>query len=403
MDINKKLPEACNWYLDGCEGWFVSCVNNILYKYHIQKRLLSIISFVPTKNTGPYQYPFCVKQGDLVYCFPEFGSSIWCYHLISRLWKEIYVCESKKDVPAMLFLLGKYKEVYYFFSSTTKSLYGMDLNNGIITESYSMDVDIACAYYIHGTLDDGKVYLVFGGTSVYEFDLETHCQKSYHFPDVDDILFRMEADRDFLWFVGKKEKVYLWKKGENRISSITDFPVDIVLYDFEKKLQISEFDENANGLFVFDSIHCLNEKIWLIPLSASKILYFSKNDRVVRSFDIADEEETEETLDMSYRRVACRFSLMYIRKERYLGIYSYRNKKILEIDTLKMTCQKADFTIDQYSLAQIPIQVFLETKNELMNMIYAAKIKNISVSDKAQRRITGQEIYEEIMSYTALI
>ena len=68
-----------------------------------------------------------------------------------------------------------------------------------------------------------------------------------------------------------------------------------------------------------------------------------------------------------------------------------------------MTCQKADFTIDQYSLAQVPIQVFLETKNELMNMIYAAKIKNISVSDKAQRRITGQEIYEEIMSYTALI
>lgn len=395
MYVNKELPESCGWYLDGCIGWFVSCVTNILYQYNIQTNVLSIVSFIPTSNSGPYQNPSCIKSGDLIYCFPEYESRIWCYDLNSRQWREINIYK-KMTIPAMAFMLGEYKGVGYFFSCGYEKLFGIDLKSGAI-KSYRMDVKITCAYYIHGVLTDGKVYLVFGGTSIYEFDLEKCCQKTYDFPYVDDILFRIEVEEDNFWIIGKKERVYIWKKGENKISTLTVFPSEISFYDFEKKKQIMEYDDNAEGLFVFNSIHQLREKIWLMPLSASHILYFDKKDMKIRIFDILNEEETEESMDLYHRRIASKFALMYIRQERYLGIYSYRNKWIFEIDSLKMTYQKVNFMIDEYSLLQVPIQEFYEGQDNLMYMIYSAKMNNSNyISDRANRKIVGGNIYKKM-------
>ena len=102
-------------------------------------------------------------------------------------------------------------------------------------------------------------------------------------------------------------------------------------------------------------------------------------------------------MDLYHRRIASKFALMYIRQERYLGIYSYRNKWIFEIDSLKMTYQKADFVIDEYSLAQIPIQEFYEGQDNLMYMIYSAKINHSNdIFDGADRKIVGSNIYKKM-------
>lgn len=395
MHIDMELPESCGWYLEGCVGWFVACVTNILYKYDIQRKILYIVSYIPTENHGPYQNPFCMKSGDVIYCFPEFESSIWCYNLVSKEWREIELCE--KTEPAMTFLLGEYRGECYFFSSTSAKLYALNLKSGMI-QSYSMDVQVTCAYYIHGILSNGRIYLVIGGTSIYEFDLETCCQEVYDFPDLDDILFRIEAEGDKLWIIGKKKRVYVWERGDKKLKVLTDFPSNIILYDYEKKKRIVEFDGNAEGLFVFNSIHYLENKIWLIPLSANSILYFDKNDMHIRSFDIMDEEETEETMELSLRRIASKFTLLYIWKERYLGVYSHKNKQLIEIDTLEMNYQKVDCAMDEYSLFQMPIQKFHEDRNELMQMIYVAKINNSQriYGEKRQENV-GKRIYTELL------
>ena len=400
MYIKKEFPEAGRWNLDGSTGWFVAFIRNVLYKYDTQKNMLSIVSFIPTKNEDPYQYVSCVKKGDQIYCFPEYESSIWCYDVISEQWKKISICESD-DIPAMIFLLGEYSGVCYFFSCTYKTLYGFDLQAGKVIESYLLDVEVTCKYYIHGIISDGKVYLVLGGTSLYEFDLETHIQKEYIFPDFGDILFRIEADGDTFWIIGKKQCVYRWKKGNDEIRVLMEFPKEISLYDYEKKMKITEFDCNAKGLFVFNSIHCLNGKIWIIPMSASKIVYFAKDDMVIKVFDISEDEETERTLDLRYRRVAAKYALMYIRQERYLGIYSCRNKQIFEIDTSEMTYQTIHYDMDQYSLAHIPIQEFYDGQNELMDMIFSAKINHFeAISDCIERKVVGQIIHKEILEQT---
>ncbi len=396
MNVEVELPESCGWYLDGCIGWFVACVTNILYKYDIQRNVLYIVSSIPTRNQGPYQNPNCVKSGDYIYCFPEFESSIWCYHLVSKQWTEIRLCE-KRNEPAMTFLLGEYKGVCYFFSCTTKKLHGINLKSGVM-KSYSMDVNVVCAYYIHGKVSNGKIYLVIGGTTIYEYDLETHCQKKYEFADLDDILFRIEIEEDNFWIIGKKRRVYTWERGEDKLTALTEFPSNILLYDFEKKKRIEEFDDNAEGLFVFNSIHCLKDKIWLIPLSANSILYFDKKDMHIRTFEINDEEETEETMELIRRRVASKFTLLYIWQERYMGVYSYKNKRLIEIDMWSMSYQKADFIIDEYSLSQMPIQIFKEGKDELMYMIYAAKMNRCnSISDKTGRQDIGHRIYTKLV------
>lgn len=395
--MNKRigLPGACNWCIDGDTGWFVAYSKNVLCKYDIQKKELFTVSVIPAKAAGGFQNPHCIKSGDLIYCIPYYESSIWCYDLNSNQWKEINLCNDK-DVMACL--LGEHEEVYYFFSVNLRKVFGLDLKAGNVVASYDVEVkEEIDIYYFAGVLVEDCVYLVLGGSLIYEFNLETLNQKNYELPNINDILYKIDFENNCFWLIGKKRKVYILNRENNTLNILTDFPENFMLYDFEKKLEITDWKNIEKNLSAFCDIYCLNGKVWLIPQSGSKMLYYDQSDGKIKVFDIQDEEETIETLDLSYRHIAAKFFKLYVRENRYLGIYSYRNKRILEIDTLNMTYENMDFLVNHCSLLQIEIQNFYENDDEFAYLIYNAKMEKTNVLlKKMDVESVGKRIYIEV-------
>ena len=167
--------------------------------------------------------------------------------------------------------------------------------------------------------------------------------------------------------------------------------------DFAERKETDDFENVGQNLFVFSNIYCLGEKVWLIPQSGNKIMYCDKNDRKMRNFNILDEEETAETLDLNYRHIATKFFMMYVREERYLGIYSYKNKRMFEIDTQNMNYKNIDIKMDDKSLADIQVQNFYEDGNEATYLIYNAKIANPErVADSCDGGTVGAQIYRAV-------
>ena len=117
----------------------------------------------------------------------------------------------------------------------------------------------------------------------------------------------------------------------------------------------------------------------------------------MQGFDIQDEEETTETLDLHYRHIASKFFMMYVREERYLGIYSYQNKRMFEIDTQYMKYKNIDVMMDDKSLFNIEIQNLYEDGNESTYLIYHAKMGNRKVeANDCDDRSVGSRIYAKI-------
>lgn len=395
---NIELPGMCDWCFEEDTGWFVAYSVNVLFKYNRKTKELAAVSAIPTSKAGSFQNPLCVKYKNLIYCIPHYQSSIWYYNLTSDQWKEIILCNDR-NVAVMACLLGEYKKTYYFFSMVLKKIFGLDLEMGKVVSSY----DIATYekednyYCFNSILVEDCVYIVLGGKNIYEFNLKTLQQESYELNNLNDILYKIGYDKNSFWLIGKKKAVYRWKRGENTVQVLSDFPENFGLYDFSQKLEVMNKESNENDLFVFNGISCLHGKVWLIPQSGSKILYYDKKDNEFRIFEIQNEEETTETLDLHYRHIAAKFFRMYVREERYLGIYSYQNKRMFEIDTQYMKYKNIDVMMDDKSLFNIEIQDFYEDGNESTYLIYNAKMGNrkVDANDCGDRSV-GARIYAEI-------
>ncbi len=397
MYKNIELSELYNWYNEDDIDWFVACSSNVLFKYDRRTKDLSVVSAIPTKTAGEFQNPYCIKSGNLVYCIPFYESSIWCYNVISSQWKEIDLCIDK-NISVKACLLGEYKEIYYFFSMGLKKIYGMDLKIGTVVSSYDIDVqEETDSYYFDGILVNDCVYLVLGGLLIYEVNLETQNQRKYELDNIDDIVQKINFGGGFFWLIGKKKDIYRWNREDNITKRLTEFPEEFSVYDFVRKLEISDFDNYEKDLVVFCGIYYLNGKVWLIPQSGNKMLYYDQNDEKIKVFEIQNEEETKDTLDLDYRRIATKFFLMYVRGERYLGLYSYKNKMMLEIDTIDMTYENIEFTVNECSLEKLMMQNFYESGSQLTYLIYDAKMNSLDLPlENADTKSVGRKIYMEV-------
>ena len=397
MYENIELPEMCNWCIEDDTGWFVACSVNVLFKYDRKAKVLSAVSAIPVEAAGEFRNPYCIKSGDLVYCLPGFESSIWYYNLRTAQWGKISMCD-EGSIAVNACMLGEYKGIYYFFSMGFKRIYGLNLKTGMIVDSYDVDVkEETNIYYFNGVLVDDCVYLVVGGSSIYEISLETWNQEKYDLDSIDDIVQKINFGGGFFWLIGYKRDIYRWNREDNILEKVTEFPAEFALYDFVHKSETVDFDNQGKDLVVYCGIHYLNGKVWLVPQSGNKMLYYDQEDGKVNVFEIQDEEETLETLDLSYRHIASKFFLMYVREERYLGVYSYKNKIMIEIDSINMTCEKLSFIVDEYSLEKLSRQDFYESGNQFTYLIYYARMNDSdSKLQNADTKSIGERIYREV-------
>ena len=143
----------------------------------------------------------------------------------------------------------------------------------------------------------------------------------------------------------------------------------------------------------------VGEYVWFIPYTTNKIIYINKKNYKLYSFEIEDENETRDTLLANL--LHHKYLLEYVKDNRFIGLYSLKNNRILEIDAKELNYKWKDYTFSDKSLTQcceINNNKLCREGDSLERLVYCKKIKRIH--DDASNVImknSGKIIYDKIM------
>ena len=146
---------------------------------------------------------------------------------------------------------------------------------------------------------------------------------------------------------------------------------------------------------MFGEILNVQGTLWLIPEIANKVLYM-KQDGNFEEFDIRDEDETE--FSQKNRCLNVKYNVLYIRKERYIGIFSCKNEHIVEIDTLNKS-----YTIKKFLFYEIPFAAYrpeetnARTLSWLLDGVLCSELSNSRESAMLKQISIGKRILSDIV------
>lgn len=330
-----------HWWVEDHEAWFVDGRFNLLCCINMDTDECNIIARVPDNSELRFRAnPRCIKSGNDIYCMPHYGNSIWIYDMSTGNFSEIII-SNPKNVALCICDFWKYGHYIYAVSAGLKAVIEFSVRTRKIENLYTI-------------CDEGNITKsVMAGDNIYILiqDRGTVCRfcvcdKSFHvlhIPGIRERMYTLCIDDDKFWMSGYKKEIYVWKKNDTAFA-IDDFPSDFGIYNFE-----SNTDGRAECLtaeyetptFLFSVI--AGNYIWFIPFQTNQILYVDKVTYKVHVFEIEEENETRESL--LGRLLNDKYSLEYVRNNRYIGIFSHKNGVLLEIDALNISFHYRRITV----------------------------------------------------------
>ena len=98
--------------------------------------------------------------------------------------------------------------------------------------------------------------------------------------------------------------------------------------------------DTKSALFEFSI--AIGKYVWFIPDRSNDIIFIDKETYKVFMLELEEEQETKESIDNHL--MDFKFLLQYIRENRYIGIYSLKNRIVFEIDTIDLCVKRTDYT-----------------------------------------------------------
>lgn len=394
MHHKEILLKSDEWMLEEDRAWFVPTQANILMEVYMQQKKIHALSKISGENFwGFRRFSQCVKYNDLIYCLPAWSNKIQCYDLGKKMWKEMKLNNSSQSPLAMQILKKEGSKVSVLLKRE-KQIWQVNLESMMTEAVYGIACDEK-AGFTDSVVINKKVYLLSKSVPrIYVFDLNTTQESMYDLAGVEDNLKKICFDGSRFWISGCRKRIYIWEERENTVHELDGFPAGFGVYNFNSgSAQIQEdFDSCQN--IIFGSLLYMNDKIWMIPASGSHILYCHKDDWNIKFFEIPDEEESLETLKYWYRGgVGIKYMLQYTRENRYMCIYSLKNRYFFEIDTLEMTYCNLEYELDAESVALlIPHSEFAE--GLLQGLVYGQKVINAFPQNYYSAGNNGEKIWK---------
>ena len=137
--------------------------------------------------------------------------------------------------------------------------------------------------------------------------------------------------------------------------------------------------------------------IWFIPYLANKIVYVEKSTHIVRELKAEDELETNESL-RARNAIGEKYVLEYIRENRYIGIFSNKNKNIIEIDTKEQEINLKNFHFSYDCMRKRKVVIVENdrfTINDYFSWLLKINVCEIAMDD----RMIGKNIYNKIKNF----
>jgi len=370
-----------NWTIEGDKAWFVAEDLNTLFQVDLNTYLCKYIAELPKKDLNGFRLNSrCIKCGNDIYCMPDTGDCIWVYQIDNSSFYQIMI-DNADGVELNLANFWEYKRKIYAVSIGSKKIIEIDVDKKKVENCYSVcdtsKIEIALSIKV-----GAQIYITSAiSNHIYQFDIETKKIVEYEVPNTKDRFFAISFDGNKFWISGYHKAIYLWNKDENNIIVIKNFPHQYGLYNLKNsKKGLIDYEKIIFDDPIFHELVVLGQYIWCIPRQSNKILYINKDTYEICILDIAEENETIESINQ--KRLKHKYILEYILENQYIGLYSTQNDCIVEIDTLNKSVKRKKFKLDTRSLQKIlkmyekNRKVFYE-KNNLDKKLYEMKLLEV--------------------------
>lgn len=344
------------WYIDGDDIWFAAGAMNILFCMDRKNGKIILAERIPSDTICEMRlHPRCIKQGDSIFCLPDRGQNIWRYCLSNFGWEQISIQNPYKQRIrcSNAWIIGR---KLYIVAAGLKQILELDLESNTIENYYDLvsdqEVSLTGCVLVNDCIYIEKAY----PPGIYKFDCMNKTIHIFDLSEIQDYLETISYDGDRFWLSGHCKKIYLWEQNKG-VSILDKFPSDFRVYNFDEnyKKTSEKKREKAHwfGISVFVA-HC----VWFIPYHASDILYVNIDTLEINRFSIVEEIQMQK--DIGKEILGHKYLLQYISEDRYIGLFSLKNKWIFEIDCVKLIYRILNCQLDMETLDYINKEIIFD-------------------------------------------
>lgn len=389
-----------NWCLDGDKAWFISGTMNILFCLDRNTKETIWIDSIPLSNEDTFrQHPRCLKWKDMIICLPDMGSDIKCYHLLDKSWVSIPVI-NPLNVRICCSNAWFVQDRFYIVSIGLRQIIELNIETESIDNYY--DLSINNDGIVSGSLIKDNCIYVVGvlPTVLYKFDCIEKKIEIYDISEIKDQIQTISYDGEKFWLSGKAKKIYIWYEEIGKIIFLDAFPENFGVWNFSGKYKnlLNSIDDTIERPLFHSSV-VVGDYIWFIPFQTNKILYVNKNAFEINVFSLTEENYTEENVEKQF--LNHKYLLEYVRDNRYIGLFSLKNRWVFEIDSRELTYEIFDYKlfdiekIDERLIRKFWNQLDITLEQELLKLPFFIKAvkeeKNKNLYYK--KNSIGKEIY----------
>lgn len=387
---NELFLWSDGWCIEHNKAWFVSGIENILFCVDLKTRECEYAARIP-EQIGRFRVnPRCIKCGSDIFCVPDRGRSIWVYDINDGVFTEINI-SNPNNVRLELDRVWKGEDQIFAVSNGLRKIIKIDTIQKKIADYYAIGAE--------GVITDSikiqdEIYVLYENCEICQVNVKTGKQVIYRLPDAERKFYAFGFDGKRFWLAGYCEELCVWCKGQNSMSIIKAFAPQNNIEKFYKD------KDNKNGRIVgrypvFSNVITTEDNIFFIPTQTNEMIYVNRNEQVAHLFEI--EEEKTENVGVKGGE---KYILEYIIDNRYIGLFSLENERVLQIDAKKLQYRWCDYYFSdncQKKLSELYGNKFRESdifQRRVFNMMIRS---NRYYKEGAKKGSIGEEIYREIM------
>ena len=347
------------------EAWFVSADFGELFHVDIDGHNISFLSKIPQDVIIWRSHPICIKYDNYIYCLPDNGKCVWQYDIYTNEWVSISLKNSIARLNARQYIV--IDNVLWFFACGLKCIIKLNMALGTIEDYVGLPVNSSESIGAVSIKND-QFYFIFETSSVVgQYDVLSDKWAWIQFNENNDRHHTLCLADGFMFMSGNKKKLYCFDR-ECKKNKDIDLPLSFGEYDFAgNKSELLDTNSQVYKSSTFAKILYCQNNIWLIPYRTSHILFMNLEDFELHEFSIPEDNETMQTA--SRHIIPRKYLILYIRENRFIGLYSTKNECIYDIDT----CEK-NYKILRYSFCDDDLhKLFSKTLTTIENDMYHCK------------------------------
>ncbi len=391
-DLQKKRSYiwSDNWYLDGDKAWFISGSMDILFCLDLKTKETAWIDAIPLVDENTFrQHPRCLKYKDVIICLPDLANDIKFYHLSDNSLTGISINNSEK-IRIACSNAWIIQEKLYIVSNGLKQIIEIDLEKECVSNYRDLPAEVNDR--ISGSSIVGN-FIYLAGVSpvvIYRFDCIQKDIKIYNISQIEDEIQTLSYDGEKFWLSGKRKKIYVWNEKTDQVIFLDSFPESFGVWNFSGKYKrlFNPIDEVLDiPLFLYSV--SVGDYVWFIPFQTNEILYIDKNTFEINQFSLQEEDHMEENIRKQL--LEHKYLLEYVRGDRYIGLYSLKNRRIFEIDSQKLAYEVFDYKLHRH---QISLNIIKNLWNQT-DIVLEEEIYNLYIWLKGFLLINDKGLKEE--------